>query len=84
MSVTDSVFRAIDDAMISSRDRRDGGRIDGRVKRCDVDEESEFESDTDLCFERTLRSSRGDTTVRDLFERLPDEASGPTIEIDSE
>ena len=53
MSPTDSVSRTIDDAVTSSRDRREEGRTDGRVKRYGADEERDFESGPERFVERT-------------------------------
>lgn len=54
MAETDSLNRTISDTVTLSRELREEGQIDGQVKLYNVEEESEFESDAELFFERTL------------------------------
>ena len=54
MAETGTLSTTLDDTVTLSRELREDGQIDGQVKLYNVDDDSEFESDAGLFFERTL------------------------------
>jgi len=67
-----ALSRTIADTVTLSRELREEGQIDGQVKLYNVDEDSEFESNAELFFRRTLMSNG----LREALTILRDSLTG--------
>jgi hypothetical protein len=72
MAESEAMSRTLEDTVTLSRELREEGQIDGQVKLYNVDDESEFESDADLFFDRTLMSQG----LREALTILRDSLTG--------
>jgi hypothetical protein len=72
MAETGSLSKTLAETVTLSRELREEGQIDGQVKLYNVDDDSEFESDAELFFERTLMTQG----LREALTILRDSLTG--------
>jgi len=72
MAESEAMPQTLEDTVTLSRELREEGQIDGQVKLYNVDDESEFESDAELFFDRTLMTQG----LREALTILRDSLTG--------
>ena len=72
MAQSGSLSKTLEDTVTLSREIREEGQIDGQVKLYNVDDDTEFESDAELFFDRTLMTQG----LREALSILRDSLTG--------